>query len=112
LEGGYIFKKLRSKKKTITYIPSELKQPHQDIMVIYKFKKLKKNRVDNNPYNSQNYYFRNFLWSHEYPKLKQTPENILKYSCYHIIDHMAMMIESQGDNYELAPLHSLILKFI
>jgi hypothetical protein len=112
MEGGYVFGKIISKKKHITYIPTELKQKHNDIMIIYKFKKLRKNREDKSDDNSNNFYFRNFIWSHEYPKLKPTPENILKFSCYHIIDHMEMMIESQGDNYELAPLHSLILKFI
>ena len=111
MQDTYIFKKLRSKKRHITYLPSELKQKHNDILVIYKFKKKKKYRVKNDPDDSKNYYYRNFMWSVAYPVTKPTPENLLKFSCYHIIEHMQMMQENFKSD-EFAPLHSLIFKFI
>ena len=43
IEDTYVFSQIRSKKKHTTFIPTELKTKHNDIMVIYKFKKLLKN---------------------------------------------------------------------
>jgi hypothetical protein len=111
----YIFERKRKTKREKhfkTYIPTLLAKPHNNIMVIFKFKKSAKNRLDSNDENPDNFYYRNFSYTFEYGKKQQTTELIIKNSLDYLTEHMNYMMDKFGEDYELASFHSMIIKFI
>jgi len=110
---NFEIKKTRSKKRAITYIPSLLKKS-RDVVIIFKFKKSKKLRVSNDDNDPANFYYSNWLFnSQSYdPYKKLTKEHLIFIAGELILDKYGEMIYSFGLEYEFAPLHSIVLKFI
>lgn len=113
-EEEYEIKESKSKKKYLTHLPTLLKKPHRDVLIIYKWgtqstvsyvnKKGFKKKRNEFRYTSE-------IYSNLTDK-KESTANLIKYASQVVLDnYYAFQIEF-SDESEPWPLHSITFKFI
>jgi hypothetical protein len=110
-------KKIKSKKRHITFIPTLIKKFYStDIVIFLKFKKKKILRMDDSDDNPSNFYYFNWSWKENSSGIKLTKDNLIHKTIELFIDQYAQVQktieQNYGLEYEMAPLYSLVYKFV